>query len=118
NDIEQFPFVEAPSGRAIADGYHLLQELGAIDAANKLTSVGRELARLPVDPRVGRMILAARDNQALNEVLIIASALSVQDPRDRPMQAQEAADAAHVAFIDERSEFLSYLKLWQWYGDQ
>ncbi|WP_371820179.1 ATP-dependent RNA helicase HrpA [Verticiella alkaliphila] len=118
NDIEEFPFVEAPPGRAIADGYHLLHELGAIDGANALTPVGRELARLPVDPRIARMILAARDQHCLSEILIIAAALSVQDPRDRPMQAQEAADAAHAAFADERSEFLSFLKLWTWYHEQ
>ncbi len=118
DDIERFPFVEAPPGRAIADGYHLLQELGAIDGANALTPTGRELARLPVDPRIARMILAARQHECLNEILIIAAALSVQDPRDRPMQAQEAADAAHARFADERSEFLSYLKLWTWYGEQ
>src|SRR5690606_26679513 len=82
------------------------------------TPTGRELARLPVDPRIGRMILAARQHDCLNEILIIAAALSVQDPRDRPMQAQEAADAAHAKFADERSEFLSYLKLWTWYGEQ
>src|SRR5690606_18281453 len=118
DDIETFPFVEAPPGRAIADGYHLLQELGAIDGSNALTPTGRELARLPVDPRIARMILAARQHDCLHEILIIAAALSVQDPRDRPMQAQEAADAAHAKFADERSEFLSYLKLWTWYGEQ
>ena len=116
-DIEQFPFVEAPPGRAIADGYHLLQELGAIDDSNALTPVGRELARLPVDPRIGRMILAARDNACLSEMLIIAAALSVQDPRDRPMEAQEAADQAHAKFADDRSEFMAFLKLWKWYGE-
>lgn len=116
-DIEQFPFVEVPPGRAIADGYHLLQELGAIDDNNALTPVGRELARLPVDPRIGRMILAARDNACLSEMLIIASALSVQDPRDRPMEAQEAADQAHAKFADDRSEFMAFLKLWKWYDE-
>ena len=118
DDIEAFPFVDAPSGRAIADGYQQLQELGALDENNRLTAVGREQARLPVDPRVGRMILAARDQQCLSEMLIIAAALSVQDPRDRPMQEREAADQAHAKFNDERSEFLSYLKLWRWYAEQ
>ncbi len=118
NDIESFPFVDAPPGRAIADGYHLLQELGAIDDRNMLTDTGRELARLPVDPRVARMVLAARDQQCLAEILIIASALSVQDPRDRPMQEREASEAAHAKFGDDKSEFLSYLKLWRWYGEQ
>ena len=116
-DIEQFPFVEAPPGRAIADGYHLLQELGAIDENNALTPVGRELARLPVDPRIGRMILAARDHDCLSEMLVIASALSVQDPRDRPLDAQEAADQAHAQFADDRSEFMAFLKLWKWFNE-
>ncbi|MBR7793672.1 ATP-dependent RNA helicase HrpA [Undibacterium sp. FT147W] len=116
-DVESFPFIEPPPGRAIADGYQLLQELGAMDDSNQLTAVGRQLAKLPLDPRVGRMILAARDNQALQEVLIIAAALSVQDPRDRPMDAQAAADQAHKKFADEKSEFISYLKIWKWFED-
>lgn len=118
DDIETFPFVDAPSGRAIADGYHLLQELGALDDANKLTETGATLARLPVDPRLARMILEAKDQQCLAEVLVIASALSVQDPRDRPMHEREASEAAHAKFADDRSEFLSYVKLWRWYGEQ
>ena len=116
-DVESFPFIEPPPGRAIADGYQLLQELGAMDDSNQLTAVGRQLAKLPLDPRVGRMILAARDNQSLQEVLIIAAALSVQDPRDRPMDAQAAADQAHKKFADEKSEFISYLKIWKWFED-
>ena len=115
--IESFPFLEPPPGRAIADGYQLLNELGAVDDDNALTSLGRELARLPLDPRVGRMILAARDQQALREVLVIASALSVQDPRDRPLEAQEQADQAHRRFADERSEFLQWLKIWAWFEE-
>ena len=118
DDIEAFPFVDAPSGRAVADGYQQLQELGALDEDNRLTAIGRELARLPVDPRVARMILAARDQQCLSEMLVIAAALSVQDARDRPMQEREAVDSAHAKFNDPRSEFLSYLKLWRWYGEQ
>ncbi|AUL47645.1 ATP-dependent RNA helicase HrpA [Bordetella trematum] len=123
DDIEQFPFVEAPPGRAVADGYHLLQELGAIEMSGEqggfaLTPTGVELARLPVDPRIGRMILAAREQQCLTEMLIIAAALSVQDPRDRPMQEREASEAAHAKFNDDKSEFLSFLKLWRWYGEQ
>lgn len=113
-DVAQFPFIEAPSGRAIADGYQLLAELGAVDDANELTATGRELSRLPLDPRVGRMILEARDRQALAEVLVIASALSVQDVRDRPLEAQQAADQAHAKFDDDKSEFTGYLKLWRW----
>jgi len=115
--IESFPFIEPPPGRAIADGYQLLAELGAVDDDNALTPLGRELARLPLDPRVGRMILAARDQQALSEVLVIASALSVQDPRERPADAQEQADEAHRRFADDRSEFLQWLRIWKWFGE-
>ncbi|WP_428851200.1 ATP-dependent RNA helicase HrpA [Imbroritus primus] len=116
-DVEHFPFLEPPPGRAIADGYHLLQELGAVDDANQLTPIGRQLARLPLDPRIGRMILAARDHHCLREVLVVASALSVQDPRERPLEAQAAADQAHRQFVDEKSEFLGWLKLWKWFED-
>jgi ATP-dependent helicase HrpA len=115
--VEDFPFLEAPSGRAIADGYQLLAELGAVDESNELTAVGRELAKLPLDPRVGRMILEAKARGALDEVLVIASALSVQDVRDRPMEAQAQADQAHAKFDDEKSEFTGYLKLWKWIND-
>jgi len=115
--VEDFPFLERPSGRAIADGYQLLNELGAVDDANELTPTGQELAKLPLDPRVGRMILEARTRLALDEVLIIASALSVQDVRDRPMEAQQQADTAHKKFDDEKSEFVGYLKLWKWIHD-
>ncbi len=113
--IEQFPFIDPPPGKAIADGYQLLAELGAVDARNALTGLGRELASLPVDPRIGRMILEARNRQSLTEVLVIAAALSVQDPRERPAEAQQAADEAHRKFADERSEFLGWLKLWAHY---
>ncbi len=116
-DVAQFPFIEAPSGRAIADGYQLLGELGAVDDANELTPMGVELSRLPLDPRVGRMILEARERQALDEVLVIASALSVQDVRDRPLEAQQQADQAHAKFDDEKSEFSGYLKLWKWINE-
>ncbi len=115
--VDDFPFIEAPSKRAITDGYQLLAELGAVDDANELTRTGAELAKLPLDPRVGRMILEARDRQALDEVLVIASALSVQDVRDRPLEAQSQADQAHVKFDDEKSEFTGYLKLWKWLGE-
>ncbi|WPC68984.1 ATP-dependent RNA helicase HrpA [Rhodoferax ferrireducens] len=115
--VEEFPFIERPSGRAIADGYQLLNELGAVDDANELTTMGQELAKLPLDPRVGRMILEARERGALDEVLVIASALSVQDVRDRPMEAQQQADQAHAKFDDEKSEFAGYLKLWKWIND-
>ncbi|MBP6268313.1 MAG: ATP-dependent RNA helicase HrpA [Rhizobacter sp.] len=112
--VEDFPFIEPPPRRAIADGYQLLAELGAVDDQNELTPMGQELARLPLDPRVGRMILEARSRQALTEVLIVASAMSVQDVRDRPLEAQQAADEAHKKFDDDRSEFLGDLKLWKW----
>ena len=115
--VEEFPFIERPSGRAIADGYQLLNELGAVDDANELTTMGQELAKLPLDPRVGRMILEARERGALDEVLVIASALSVQDVRDRPMEAQQQADQAHAKFDDEKSEFSGYLRLWKWIND-
>ena len=116
-DVAQFPFIEAPSGRAIADGYQLLSELGAVDDANELTPMGVELSKLPLDPRVGRMILEARERRALDEVLVIASALSVQDVRDRPLEAQQQADQAHAKFDDEKSEFSGYLKLWKWINE-
>ena len=112
--VEDFPFLEAPPRRAIADGYQLLAELGAVDEANELTASGRELARLPLDPRVGRMILEARDRQALAEVLVIAAEMSVQNVRDRPIEQQQAADTAHKKFDDEKSEFTGTLKLWKW----
>ncbi|MDL5037741.1 ATP-dependent RNA helicase HrpA [Comamonas resistens] len=116
-DVVHFPFLEAPSGRAIADGYQLLAELGAVDDHGHLLPMGKELSRLPLDPRVGRMILEARERRALSEVLIIASALSVQDVRDRPMEAQQQADQAHAKFDDEKSEFSGYLRLWKWLSD-
>ncbi|MGU3627127.1 ATP-dependent RNA helicase HrpA [Comamonas sp. C24C] len=116
-DVVHFPFLEAPSGRAIADGYQLLAELGAVDDHGHLLPMGKELSRLPLDPRVGRMILEARERRALAEVLIIASALSVQDVRDRPMEAQQQADQAHAKFDDEKSEFSGYLRLWKWLSD-
>ena len=100
--VDDFPFIEAPSKRAITDGYQLLAELGAVDDANELTPIGKELSRLPLDPRVGRMILEARHRNALDEVLIIASALSVQDVRDRPLEAQAQADQQHAKFDDEK----------------
>ncbi|WP_442478271.1 ATP-dependent RNA helicase HrpA [Variovorax ginsengisoli] len=116
-DVARFPFLEAPAPRAIADGYQLLNELGAVDDANELTPIGHELAKLPLDPRVGRMILEARSRGALEEVLVIASALSVQDVRDRPMEAQQQADQAHAKFDDDKSEFSGYLTLWKWIAD-
>jgi len=115
--IDDFPFIEPPPRKAVADGYQLLAELGAVDELNELTELGRELSKLPLDPRVGRMILEARKRDALTEVLIIASALSGQDVRDRPMEQQQAADEKHKKFDDEKSEFMGYLKLWKWLGE-
>ena len=116
-DISGFPFIEAPSSRLIADGYLLLQELGAVDANREITELGKQLAKLPLDPRVGRMILEAKKEGVLREILIIASALSIQDPRERPMEKREAADQAHAKFAHERSDFLSFLKLWNFYDE-
>jgi ATP-dependent helicase HrpA len=115
--VEQFPFIEPPRPKAIADGYALLGELNAVDDDNELTPIGKELARLPLDPRIGRMILEARDRESLHEVVVIASALSVQDVRDRPLEHQQAADEKHKKFDDEKSEFSGYLKLWNWLED-
>ena len=128
--IQHFPFIDKPLGRAITDGVQLLDELGAIefdesDASDgkdinnsfKLTAIGKQLADLPLDPRIGRMLLAAKEQNALKEVTIIASALATQDPRERPMDQGAAADQAHLQFADERSEFLSFVKLWNWYQD-
>ena len=112
--VEDFPFIEPPPRKAIADGYQLLAELGAVDERNELTGIGKELSKLPLDPRVGRMILEARKRDALAEVLVIASALSGQDVRDRPMEQQQQADEKHKKFDDEKSEFMGYLKLWKW----
>lgn len=116
-EIGQFPFIDPPDSRAIRDGYQTLQEIGALDDRNELTEIGRMLARLPIDPRIGRMVLAARDENVMDEVLIIAAALSVQDPRQRPMDRQADADSAHAQFRDENSDFLGFLKLWQWFHD-
>lgn len=122
-DIERFPFINMPAAKSIRAGYALLEEIGALDsnaneAARQLTPLGRELARLPVDPTVGRMILQARAEKAVREVLIIASGLSIQDPRERPMEAREKADAAHRRFNHPDSDFLALLNIWDAYHDQ
>ncbi|MDE0926726.1 MAG: ATP-dependent RNA helicase HrpA [Methylophilaceae bacterium] len=116
-DVDQFPFLEAPSSRLIADGYLQLQELDAVDANRKITDIGLQLSRLPLDPRVARMILAAKQEGCLQEVLIIASVISMQDPRERPMDKREAATNAHAKFAGEGSDFMSFLKIWDWYED-
>ncbi|GLS12864.1 ATP-dependent RNA helicase HrpA [Hydrogenophaga electricum] len=115
--VEDFAFLEAPQRRAITDGYQLLAELGAVNEGNELTPVGRTLSKLPLDPRVGRILLEARERGALDEVLVIASALSLQDVRDRPLDKQTQADQAHKKFDDEKSEFTGTLKLWKWLTD-
>jgi ATP-dependent helicase HrpA len=116
-EVEKFPFIEPPGSRAISDGYQLLAELGAINEIRQLTPLGRELAKFPLDPKIARLLLAGRQYQCLQEILVIASALSLQDPRDRPSERREAADAAHLRFNDERSDFLAYVKLWAWFQD-
>ena len=114
-EIESFPFMDPPKPAAISDGYKTLFEIGAIDDRRNLTNIGWKLSKLPVDPRIGRMILAARENGVLPEMLIIASVLEIQDPRERPPEFQGKADAAHEQFLDSRSDFFGYLKLWDFY---
>jgi len=112
-ELEDFPFLDPPAPRAIADGYGLLQELNAVSEDRELTEIGRELARLPLDPRIGRMLVAARAERCLSQVRIIAAALSVQDPRQRPADKAGAADERQAQFDDERSDFLAFLNLWK-----
>ena len=116
--VEDFPFLDPPDPRLVRDAYHTLRELGAVDARGRLTGPGRELARLPVDPRLGRMILAAREEGCLREVLVIAAALAVQDPRERPHEAREAADRCHRQWEVPGSDFLAFLRLWEAYHEQ
>ncbi|MGW1171347.1 ATP-dependent RNA helicase HrpA [Streptomyces sp. NPDC002550] len=122
-DIEKFPFIDPPDHRNIRDGVQLLQELGALDAAQKdprkrLTDTGRKLAQLPVDPRLARMVLEADRNGCVREVMVIAAALSIQDPRERPADKQAQADQQHARFKDETSDFLAYLNLWRYVREQ
>ena len=120
-DVADFPFVDPPESRNIADGVRLLEELGAVPpgrGATRLTAVGRKLARLPVDPRFGRMILEAGHQGCVREVLIITAALSIQDPRERPTDAREAADAMHARFAEPGSDFLPFLTLWDYLHEQ
>jgi ATP-dependent helicase HrpA len=116
-EVEDFPFVDPPAPKAIADGYQLLTELGAVDESRRLTEVGRQLAKLPIDPRIARMIVAAKEFGCLREILVIASGLSVQDPRERPMDKIEAVNRAHDDFADERSDFLTWLAMWKWFEE-
>ncbi|MFG2270790.1 ATP-dependent RNA helicase HrpA [Streptomyces chartreusis] len=122
-DIEKFPFIDPPDHRNIRDGVQLLQELGAIDPAEKdvrkrLTQTGRKLAQLPVDPRLARMVLEADRNGCVREVMVIAAALSIQDPRERPADKQAQADQQHARFKDETSDFLAFLNLWRYVREQ
>jgi ATP-dependent helicase HrpA len=113
--IEDFPFLDMPSKKAVDEGYHVLEELGALDDNGDANEVGRKLAQLPLDPRLGAMVLAAQREGCLREVLVIAAALSIQDPRERPIAAQKKADESHRRFRDEASDFVGLLKLWDWY---
>lgn len=113
--VEDFPFVEPPDSRLITDGYKLLFELGAINKQNKITKTGKQLARLPIDPKLGRVLIEAVTENCLTEALIIVSALAVQDPRERPLNRQQAADEAHKKFIDKQSDFISWLNIWNTY---
>lgn len=115
--VNAFPFLDPPSKRSIDDGHRVLEELGALDEEGEPNEIGRKLARLPVDPRLGRMLLAAEGESSLREVLIVAAALSMQDPRERPLAAQKKADEAHRRFRDEASDFAGLLKLWGWYQE-
>jgi ATP-dependent helicase HrpA len=114
-DIESFPFLDPPAKRAIDEGYRVLEELGALGEKGELTPIGEQLARFPLDPRLGRMILGGRDQGALREVLIIAAGLTVQDPRERPLAAQQKADDSHRKFRNESSDFVGILRLWEFY---
>lgn len=117
-EIDAFPFIEPPDGKAISDGFNLLQELSAVNRENQLTSLGRQLARLPVDPRLGRMLLEGAKQGSLQELLIVASALSVQDPRERPPERQQAADQAHAQWKDSDSDFAALVNLWRGFEEQ
>ncbi|WP_197382606.1 ATP-dependent RNA helicase HrpA [Mycolicibacterium mengxianglii] len=117
-EIEDFPFLDPPDARSIRDGVQVLQELGAFDRQGALTEIGRRLAALPLDPRIGRMILAAAEEGCVREVLVLAAALSIPDPRERPADHEEAARQKHARFADEHSDFLSYLNLWRYLTDQ
>jgi len=117
-DVQAFPFIDKPDGKAIRDGFKLLQMLGAVDTGGRLTPLGRQLARLPVDPRIGRMVLQGARLGSLDEVLIVASALSVQDARLRPPESTQAADQAQAKWKDKDSDFASLINLWRDYEQQ
>ena len=117
-DIEAFPFVEPPDGNAVRDGFKVLEELGAVTPSGTITPLGRQMARFPVDPRLARMLIAGAQNNSLHEVLIIVSALSIQDPRERPLDKQQAADAAHARHAHVESDFLAFVNLWHFFDTQ
>ena len=117
-DIEQFPFIDPPDSRMVRDGYKLLEELGAVSSAGVLNDVGKRMARLPVDPRLARMVLAAAEHGCLEEILVIASALAAQDPRDRPTERQQQSDQMHARFLHPRSDFMARINLWRYYEAQ
>ena len=117
-DIDEFPFLDPPEKRSIRDGIQLLQELGAFDTDGAITALGRRLAQLPLDPRIGRMILQADAEGCVREVLVLAAALSIPDPRERPAEREAAAQQKHARFADEHSDFVSYLNLWRYLGEQ
>jgi ATP-dependent RNA helicase HrpA len=117
-DIESYPFIDPPDKKLINDGMRVLREINALDEQDNLTSIGRKLARFPLDPRHARLLLAAHDFNCLNELLIIVSALSIQDPRERPIDKQQKADEAHQQFNDENSDFLWFINLWNFYHKQ
>jgi ATP-dependent helicase HrpA len=117
-DVADFPFIDPPDRRAVADGLALLEELGALDGDGRLTPIGRALAALPLDPRMARMVVEADRRGVLEEVLVIAAGLTIQDPRERPTEHQQAADQMHARFADENSDFLALLNLWRYLGEQ
>jgi ATP-dependent helicase HrpA len=117
-EVENFPFLDPPDKRSVRDGVQLLQELGAFDQHGVITGLGRRLAQLPLDPRIGRMILQADAEGCVREVLVLAAALSIPDPRERPADREEAARQKHARFADEHSDFVSYLNLWRYLGEQ
>jgi ATP-dependent helicase HrpA len=117
-DIDRFPFLEAPDPRAVRDGFRLLEELQAVDDKGRLTNIGRQMARLPVDPRLARVLVEAAQLGCLQEALVIVSALGIQDPRERPLEKQQAADQAHRRFFHPDSDFCTWLNLWQYYEEQ
>ena len=117
-DVADFPFLDPPDRRSVRDGVQLLQELGAFDGAGAITDTGRRLAQLPVDPRIGRMILAAAEENCVREVLVLAAALSIPDPRERPADREDAAKQKHARFADEHSDFVSFLNLWRYLREQ